>query len=1200
MSSFKVAKSLIHGLVLLLTFVTIALLQNQPIMAQATTGTLKGQIVDPNGQAVPGAIVTAKNQATGVDSPSTVSTGSGLFVVPNLVPGKYTLTVEPTAGFSKSAVTDIDVKLGQDTDITVVLQVGTPSETVTITSSTEEVVQTNSQISNSFETRKVEDLPSNAAGGGIDTLALLAPGVTPGFGNVNSNGTTLSVNGNRARANNFTIDGTDNNDLSIGGPSYFVNNQDLVQEFQIITNNYSAQYGRNQGAIVNIVTKQGTNDVHGSAFLFHRNSSRLDAKTNLERRDSSRGLRDKFISNVYGGTVGGPIVRNKAFFFGSFQAVLQRQSFTARGGNLAILPAEFSRLAAAFPGNAAIQAIINQSAFALTNFGTVRPRSDLPTDTITLGGQTFAAAFPERIFATPYDEEQFSVRGDVNVTPKDNFYIRYLFQNSVSGNGLGGSNGFTGDIPARSQNISGAYYRQFSSRIVNEFRATFQRLDVKFGGGCTDPLTGCIIDPIDIDKAYTNIQFAGILGDATGTSLQTIGGATNLPQGRIVDVYQFADNLSLTFGSHTFTTGVDFRKLKNSVPFLPNINGVFRYNSVTALTTNTPTSVTLADGTATIDYDEFDQFYFFQDDWKIRDNLTLNLGIRYEYTGQPVNLLNELTVARESGSSAFYRQSLPLGVRIVPRISADKNNIAPRFGFAYSPRPEGGFWKRVFGEDATVFRGGYSIAYDPAFYNIMLNISTSAPTVFLDTIAAPIARPPLPTNPTGDRVRSSAASLLRRNTFDPRFLTQTIVGSDFHSPYAQQFSFGVQRQIDNNNVAEVRYVGNRGIGLFQTINRNPLYSNLYNGFTATVPQPGPPGTPTASVTFPNFRNLLSGVPPPQVCVNDPTTPDNEGVCNGRLLAGRGLIRSRENTATSTYHSLQARYNGRFLKNNLTFGASYTFSKALDNASEIFSFGENAVAQNPFNLNSAERSFSGFDRRHAFSLNFLYDLPFYKEQQGFVGHLLGGWQINGTYVLASGRRYTPSQLSIFFGSTYMDATFGQTFIGFDNFRPFIGNINADPTQVGITVGDAIRFGFVDPTTLPLGTAFERLLSLTALNTTGNNVFVTSNDVRLIYNGPFAARLFGNPFGTAARNSLLGPALNQLNFSFFKTTKIRESLKVQFRADLFNTLNHPNPGYGVAGEDSLPSFFIEDAGTFFADKREMNLSSRRVQFGIRIIF
>jgi hypothetical protein len=312
-----------------------------------------------------------------------------------------------------------------------------------------------------------------------------------------------------------------------------------------------------------------------------------------------------------------------------------------------------------------------------------------------------------------------------------------------------------------------------------------------------------------------------------------------------------------------------------------------------------------------------------------------------------------------------------------------------------------------------------------------------------------------------------------------------------------------------------------------------------------------------------------------------------------------LIRSRENTGSSNYHGLQMRYNGR-LANQLTLGASYTWSKTIDNASEIFSFGEIAIASNPFDLQDNERGLSGNDRRHASSMNTLWDIPFYKEQKGVVGHLLGGWQINSTYVLASGRPFTPSQFFGVFGlPTYQDFTFTATFFGEDNIRAFTGNPNAPRDRVAITDVDASYFGFTFPF-VPSSTGYY---SLNELNSTGNLVPVTPNDVRFIFNGPGAAQRFGNPFGNVARNSERGPALNQLNLGIFKNTKIKENVRIQFRAELFNALNHPNPGYGVAVGASLPDRWVDDAGVpgfRFNDKRDVELSSRRVQFGLRITF
>lgn len=1183
---------------------------------QATSGTISGTVVDPAGNVVSGATVTAKNTDTGISASSITTSNDGTFVFSNLQPGTYSVTTTTPSGFKTKTITEIAVRLGVDTPLRIDLEVGGAAETVTIVAGADEIAQTNSEITANFDKRKVSELPSNAAGAGIDTLALNIPGVTPGFGNVNSNGTTLSVNGNRARSNNFTIDGTDNNDLSIGGPSYFVSNTEIVQEFQVVTNNFSAQYGRNQGAIVNIITKGGTNEFSGSVFEYHRNSSSLDAMTNIERATPTRSRRDKFISNTFGFTFGGPIVKNKAFFFGSYQGIRQAQNVTSRGGQLAILPSEFARLRAAFPGNSAINALTTQGAFALTNFGTVRNRSGFAVDKVCIsatptvncvngGNETgfFAAAFPEREFANPFTQNEYTVRGDWNITDRDNVRFQFLRQKSANTNALGGSNGFTGDIPAESSNFSGFYNRQISANMINSFQGTFQRLSVKFGGGCEDPLTGCIPDPAAaIADSYANVNFPGVAGFASGATLQVIGQATNLPQGRIVDVYQFSDKVAWNRGSHSFTFGADIRHLKNSVPFLPNINGVTRYSSVAALVSAVPTSVTLADGATDLAYTQLDRFFFFQDDWRVRPNFTLNLGVRYEFSGQPINRIFDVTSTRESDASqALYRQGLPLEARIVPKLPADKNNFAPRIGFAWSPDfGDSGLAKFLFGgKDATVFRGGYSIAYDAVFYNIMLNISTSAPTVILDTFATTIA---MPNNPLGSTMRAAYSANLRRNTFDPRLLAQTDVTTDFHNPYTMQFSFGMQRQINASNVFEVRYVGNRGRDLFQTVNANPLYSNLFNGFT--IPNVTLGGV-AQNLVFPSFRNLLPGAPTPQVCADVAGTADNEGACNGRLLPGRGLLRSRTNTGESRYDSLQMRYNGRFLNKNLNFGAAYTYSRAEDNASEIFSFGENAVAQNPFDVEAGEYGVSGFDRPHAFSLNFIYDVPFFKNQSGFVGKLLGGWQINGTYNLASGRPYTPSQFRNAqvggFAGGYVDAAFANTFIGLDPLRPFVGNLSADPTRVGITNIDARLMGLLGPTTALSPTGFYLLNDLNRV-VAGARVLtpVTQNDVRFIYNGPGAALRFGTPFGDAGRNSVRGIELNQMNVGIFKTTSITERVRVQIRAEAFNVLNHPTSGFGVAAGASLPDITLEGAGVTYGDPFRTSLSSRRLQFGLRILF
>jgi hypothetical protein len=1275
MKNFPKASSLAPTFLFILAVTALVLVSSISAFAQATTGTLRGTVVDPNGGVVAAATVTAKNEGTGVTSPSTTN-DEGVYSIPNLIPGTYTVTAE-SSGFSKKVVTDVKVSLGDVTGLDIALAVGAPTETVTITSSGEEVInREQSQISTTFETRKIQDLPSNGAGGGLDTLALLAPGVVASRNSgVNTDGVGLSVNGNRGRSNNFQIDGSDNNDLSIGGPSLFVDNQSQVQEYQIITNNFSAQYGRNQGAVVNIITKSGTNDFHGDLFEYHQNWAHLSSLNNIERRsckqppDPNKPCRPaQNIYNVFGGTVGGPIWapkfgeggksiwkgKDRAFFFFSYQGIRNPLTFTARGANSSILASEFPRLAATFPGNNAIGAITNYSAFA-SPVGTVHPRTDVGAGTFrafNLGtlasgcprsivagstspagcgtytayinpttGQPFLAGGPydvfnfgtaavprlfqaaqaERDIPEPFTANEWSGRVSVKATDKDNLDVRYLKQNQLFANNGAGSGGFTYDVPSVSKNLGGTWTRQFSNSMVNEFKATTQELSVLFGGA--DPSFGVfsVPTPTDIGNTITNIVFTGILGvTKTSTRLSDIGPPTNIPQGRIVKVYQFADTVSKTLGNHSLILGAEYKHLTNEVPFLPNYNGAYTFATGAALTrlqNNAPSAVSLTAGNPITNYKENDQYYFIQDDFKLRPNLTLNLGVRYEYTGQPINVLHDITLARESNAStAIFDPTLPLDIRTVPFIKADKNNFAPRVGFAYTPH----WGKALFGEDETVIRGGFSIAYDPAFYNILLNVQNVAPysaaiafttaNALSSTTTSPL---PIPANPVGNNIQAiaSASGVLPLGKLDPRYLSQTRVASDFRSPYSEQFSLGIQRQVNRSHVFEVRYVGTHGVGLFQSINDNFFIRPLVQGLDFG-----------GGYTFPSFSNLLPPGTTFQVCPDLVATPFvNESTCNGRQKRQAGIT-TRANTAQSIYHSMQSRYAGRLMNNALSLNASYTWSKTIDNASEIFAFADigSPNAQNPFDINNGERAISNLDRPHAFSASFIYDVPLMKQQQGFVGHLLGGWQINGVQILTSGNPYTPAEnLNLFYG-------LGNTYLTSGD-RPFIGNPSAPANSVAISALDAfIIYGANAGTANQPAPNSTVVYSFNTFNQTGAWVPVTPNDVRLIMNGPGAAKIFGTPFGTMPRNYLRGPKLNQLNAAVFKNTKIGERYSVQFRVEAFNVLNHPNPGYGVntVTGNYIPNITLENAGSkagnAFHDYGDITMGRRVIQFGARFIF
>jgi len=864
-------RSIFFVLALLITSAALLPWTMSPASAQTTSGGLRGVVVDTNGAVVPGATVVAKNTATNVEY-KTTATSEGTYAIPRILPGKYDVSVE-AQGFKKADYTGVEVTAGRDTVVDVKLEPGAITETITIAGGSEVLVEKDTvQISATFQTRKIQDLPINIPGGGLDRIALLVPGVTPGIGaNVNANGTQISANGQRTRSNNFTIDGVDNNDLSIGGPNYFIQNPAVVAEVQVITNNFSAEYGRNQGAIVNYVSKSGGNEYNATLTWEHLDRKNFDTLTNIERRSGQKDPAPNLV-NLFGYAVGGPVIKNRVFFFTTGFFRRNPGVLDLRTTALAPTPAGIQALKSAFPNNPAVQYYSDFSAFNLP-IGNPQIRPDVAQSTITVGNVTVPMAAPQRFVTRKNSLDEYTLRGDANIAEKHRVWGRWFRQSQPGKDSLADVRGWTGDIPLFTRQLGGGWTWSITSRMVNEFRFNYSRLFVIFGGGNSGG-KGQIPHPDDIDKAFTFLN--PLFTAANGSSILSVGPATNLPQGRTVESYQFSDNISITSGNHHLKLGVDFRQLENKVPFLPNVNGAFTFGDTQRLANNNPNSLVVALGPATLTYDELDQFYYIQDDWRIRPNFTLNLGLRYENTGQPINLLNKVTSERESDpAKAFWRQNLPLEARVVPAIPTDSNNWAPRFGFVYSPRFASGFLGRLLGENKTTVRGGFGIAYDATFYNLMLNISTAAPTVFLTSAVLPVPD----ANPTGDKVRDSAvrSGLIRFNVFDPRLLTRTTVNPNFVSPYAEQWLFGIQREF-SKNVFEIRYVGTHGVSLFQTINANPDIGNLVNGFSRNYFDPTT--NTTRTLNFPGFSQFLPSGVRPLTCTDNPATPDNEGAAMG--------------------------------------------------------------------------------------------------------------------------------------------------------------------------------------------------------------------------------------------------------------------------------------------------------------------------------
>lgn len=441
------------------------------------------------------------------------------------------------------------------------------------------------------------------------------------------------------------------------------------------------------------------------------------------------------------------------------------------------------------------------------------------------------------------------------------------------------------------------------------------------------------------------------------------------------------------------------------------------------------------------------------------------------------------------------------------------------------------------------------MAYDPSFFNLLLNVSTSAPNVFLYSLTGVT----VPTDTTGNGIKAAFAPPL--NTRDPRLANQTQFARPFLSPYAENWTFGIQRQLTSKTAFEVRYAGSRGVKLFQSVNANPNVSNFVNeGFGNVVPPGITPG-PVSGRVDDNFR----------------------------------LVRVRGNFAGSTYHGLQSEFRGQ-LFNQLTTTLAYTYSHNLDNVSEVFTFlgsGSVAFAQNPFDVNAGERGSSNIDLRHSVAWSFIWDIPAFKSQRGVIGHILGGWTTSGVYRWTTGRPMTP--VCFFCGNFVNDFSFNNVFIGtFDTTRPFVSNPNAPLTSAGIFAGDAC-------TVLGVGCSLTEttLLSFNDANNTGAETVVTANDVAFIANGSVAAQQFGTPFGVG-RNTFRGPSFNRADFALFKNIKFSERFSAQVRWEARNIFNTPFLG--------IPDLFIDDAGSTFMDQAASasGVFPRQMTFGIRFLF
>ena len=1083
------------------------------------TGSLSGTVVDPSGAVVPDATVTATDKARGT-SFTAHAAADGNFAFQALPVGSYDVIIHVT-GFSDTRIPNTAVDAGATHGLgKTVVSIGNASTTVEVESNSAQLETTQSQVSVSFDSEMLASLPLN---NGFDSVALLEPGVAPthDLNFSNTNGANFSSNGARGRSNNFELDGQSNNDNSIAGPQVFFGNQDAIAEIQVVQTNFSAQYGRNEGTVVNYITKSGTNQLHGSAFELYEgnfmasfpNQDKSAAfgycapgQTPAADGCSAVSRLPRSVDNRYGGTLGGAILKDKLFGFGSTYWQHTRvgaSPFNSGTSGLTPTPTGLQTLAAAFPNNPGVAVLTNYGPYGVT-LGNPQPvLNQASTETVTTpsGAKVAVQVAPvtRTVQSGTYADQEHMGRIDWQATQKDRVFLRYFYQKSLGNNySDGGAGGTFYDVPDVAHSVGADYTRSFSNNFVNQLRYSFQQSKLDFQSGS---FPNCTVNTLTACPGKMNF---------TDNSLG-FGEATNLPQGRTVKTTQVQDNISFNHGRNTFLFGGEYDRQNSPNIFLPLYNGEAQFSGLQGLLDQTG-NFYLATGDPVLPFTENDFSFYGQDNIKVSQSLTFNIGLRWEFFGQAINLLHDQTVARESNpATAIWDQTLPVSARSSSYVNPFYKNFEPRVGFAYNPQA---FPK-------TVFRGGFSIGVDPAIYNIFLNAAEVAPVSTAAGFAC--GGTCLGTGDfSGAGLRGTNLSKLPLGG-NPAFSDQEYVPSNFRNPYLETYSLGMQQQVGTQLVAEIRYVGTHGVGNFQSVDANPYLADLQSA-------------------FPHF-------PIPSLCT------DTTAAGVGRPNCGLGNQELITNGGFSIYNSLQTQLTMRSY-HGFTGTVNYTFSHAVDNSSEIFSTGAGgstiSVPQNPLDQNLGERGTSGFSLPNVFASGLSYVVPDLRFGPSLLRHALNGFRLNSIYQYNSGQAYNPYQ-SLFTGS-FCDAAFNGSTVGpqSDSCRLILANKNAPLQSIGV-LNKGVYQDFATGTTIAPGSAHWTI----------NNTEV--------------ALATGNPFPGSGRNILRAQPFNNLDASIFKDFQIFERLKVQIQMNAYNTLNHqfrgtplPYAGYDSGTSGSLNPF------------------------------
>jgi len=1089
---------------------------------QSQEGRILGTVTDQSGGLVKGAHVTITNVDTGVTR--TLETNdAGDYVAPSLPPGAYKLVVEAT-GFKKVERTGVQLEVAKDIRLDLTMQPGSVSETVTVTEQLPLVETTNDTLGGTFANKSINDLPLN--GRDFQNLVVLRPGVQRSSG---GGFLSISSNGNRPEDNNFIFDGTDNNDPYYGttvinaegvqGTPGTILPIDAIQEFNA-QENPPAEYGWKPGAIVNLGIKSGTNDIHGTAYLFERNNA-FDARNYFNPAPGpQRALRQ----HQFGGSIGGPIIKNKTFFFGAYEGIRAQVA----NSNGALVPASVGLANDSTCGTSGLGSCENSIPDALRDL-MARPGAGAPTFTCAgvpvnssalnplsanlIGCGAFAGngSYPGLIPANDGSNGINIDTGFPNSNRMDAFIVKvdhhFNERHSISGRYFFGDSLQTeqdivvlrpeweSQSDLRAQVLGFNYTWVPNARWVNEARFGWNSFwqTILTADHAKDPMTAYgintgVTQPINFGMPTILISGFTQIGGNSGWPLETTPNVT----------YQFLDNVSYTRGKHTFHFGGEYRR--GSTDNIRDRRGKGRVRFQSG-------GNTLANSTALEDFlagnpDKGDIFVgnserfvhltswgaFLQDDWRVTPRFTINAGVRYDYSAPISEEKNRLGNFEPSGGLE------QVGVNINSPYQPDRNNFSPRLGLSWDP----------FGKGKTVIRGGGSIIYEIPHMAIFLgqNGVNNATTPGLNVI---------PTGAEGSNLFGSggtiAAAATTQSTLNwsaagPIFNAAIrcdlspcdilAVNRNLRTPYVATWNVNIQQQLTPTTSLQVGYVGNHGIKLYGIRDINQVNTAIDDGSE----QLGRPFTASC-----------------------PAAQGGLGL-GGPCFPFLGFVNFMDNGDTSIYHGLQTTLTQRVWK-GMNFVAGYTWAHAIDDVSLN-------RAQQPQDSTrpGLERASGDNDIRHRFTLALTYDVP---SRKGYI-QLLEGWQINSIVTLQSGPPFTGYD---FENDVSLTGEFSDRW-----------NIIGNPANIKWGKNQGVPF-FAGTSNAACVTAANTPALLSSLSNFG--CYAQGGTVLI----PPAVGTFGN----LGRNTFRAPGLHNFDFSVVKSFRFGERVSAQLRGEFFNALNHP---------------------------------------------